>query len=112
MTMREAKKTQLESRGWKIGTAAEFLGLTDEESAYIELKMKLAAGVRRRRIRRRLTQEGLAKLVRSSQSRVAKMEAGDPSVSVDLLIRALLALGASNRDIAGAIAPTRSGSQP
>lgn len=110
--MREAMKTQLESRGWKLGTAAEFLGLTDEESAYIELKMKLAAGVRRRRIRRRLTQEGLAKLVRSSQSRVAKMEAGDPSVSVDLLIRALLALGASSRDIAGAIAPTRPGPQP
>ena len=35
----------------------------------------------------------------SSQSRVAKMEAADPSVSLDLLVRGLLATGASPRDI-------------
>ena len=105
--MLELKKRQLEARGWKLGTTEEFLDLTAEESSYIELKLKLAASLRRRRNRRHLTQEGLAKLVRSSQSRVAKLETGDPSVSVDLLIRALLALGASNREIAGAIAPTR-----
>jgi DNA-binding XRE family transcriptional regulator len=105
--MLELKKRQLEARGWKIGTTEEFLDLSAEETSYIELKLKLAASLRKRRSRRRLTQAGLAKLVRSSQSRVAKMETGDPSVSVDLLIRALLALGASNREIAGAIAPTR-----
>jgi len=44
-----------------------------------------------------------AKLIKSSQSRLAKMEGGDPSVSLDLLIRSLLALGASNRDLARAI---------
>jgi len=97
--MRESKKRRLEKKGWKIGDAAEFLELTPEESAYIELKLKLAENLRKRRRRRRLTQVQVAKLVRSSQSRVAKMEAGDPSVSVDLLIRSLLALGASQREV-------------
>lgn len=63
--------------------------------------------VRAHRRQSRLTQSDLAKLVRSSQSRVAKMESGDPSVSLDLLVRTLLALGVSNQEIARTIAPRR-----
>jgi DNA-binding XRE family transcriptional regulator len=98
--MREDKKKRLEATGWKVGGAKEFLELSSEEASYIELKLKLADGLRERRRRRRLTQVELARRVRSSQSRVAKMEAGDPSVTLDLLIRSLLALGASNRELA------------
>ena len=98
--MRATKKKRLESKGWKVGTAAEFLRLTPEESAYIELKLKLADSLRKRRQRRKLTQIELATLVSSSQSRIAKMESGDPSVSIDLLVRSLLALGASNKELA------------
>ena len=105
--MRESKKRRLAAGGWRIGSAAEFLELSAEEAAYVELKLKLAANLRERRERRRLTQGELARIVRSSQSRIAKMEAGDPSVSIDLLIKTLLALGASNPDIARIIAPTR-----
>jgi len=105
--MRKTKRKRLEAKGWKIGGVDEFLGLTPEESAYIELKLKLADNLRKRRERRKLTQVELAKMVRSSQSRVAKMEAGDPSVSLDLLIRSLLALGASNRELARMISPSR-----
>jgi DNA-binding XRE family transcriptional regulator len=108
MTMRESKKKRLEAKGWKVGTAEEFLELTSEEVAYIELKLKLSENLRTRRRRKRLTQVQLARLVRSSQSRVAKMEAGDPSVSIDLLIRSLLALGASNRELARIISKSRS----
>lgn len=97
--MREEKRRRLEARGWKVGSTQEFLRLTDEEAAYIELKLRLAESLRKRRRRRRLTQVDLARLVRSSQSRVAKMEAGDPSVSLDLLIRSLLALGTSNLEL-------------
>jgi DNA-binding XRE family transcriptional regulator len=98
--MRGSKKKRLESKGWKVGTAADFLQLTPEESEYIELKLKLADSLRKRRQRRKLTQVELATLVSSSQSRIAKMESGDPSVSLDLLIRSLLALGASNKELA------------
>ncbi|MCX5801298.1 MAG: helix-turn-helix domain-containing protein [Candidatus Eisenbacteria bacterium] len=98
--MRESKRKRLESKGWRFGTAAEFLGLSPKEAAYVELKVRLANNLKARRQRRRLTQHGLARLVKSSQSRVAKMEAGDPSVTLDLLIRALLALGVSSREIA------------
>jgi ribosome-binding protein aMBF1 (putative translation factor) len=97
--VREEKRRRLEAKGWKVGTAQEFLRLSAEEAAYIELKVRLAMGVRRWRQRRKLTQADLAKRLQSSQSRIAKMEAGDPSVSLDLLIRSLLTLGASHREL-------------
>ena len=97
--MREEKRRRLEARGWKVGTAREFLRLSAEEAAYVELKVRLAMGVREWRRRRDLTQADLAKRLQSSQSRIAKMEAGDPSVSLDLLVRSLLTLGASRRDL-------------
>ena len=105
--MRKQKKKRLEAKGWKIGTVKEFLGLSNEESAYLELKIKLAAGLRRRRQQRGLSQLELAAKLQSSQSRVAKMEAGDPSVSLDLLIRSLITLGASDRELSQIIATRR-----
>jgi DNA-binding XRE family transcriptional regulator len=105
--MRESKRKRLESTGWRVGSTAEFLNLSPEEAAYVELKIKLASRLREWRARRRLTQGDLARRVKSSQSRVAKMEAGDPSVSLDLLIRTLLALGASSREIARIITSRR-----
>lgn len=102
--MIESKRKRLETKGWKIGSAREFLDLTSQEEAYIELRLKLADALKRQRIRRNLTQEDLARAVSSSQSRIAKMEAGDASVSLDLLVRSLLAMGASNGDLAKIIA--------
>ena len=102
--MRESKKRRLEKKGWRIGTAEEFLQLTPEEAAYVEVKIRLSHALRELRRQETLTQTGLARRLRSSQSRVAKMEAGDPSVSIDLLTRSLIALGASPQDIARAIA--------
>ena len=97
--MREEKRRRLEAKGWRVGSVQDFLRLTDEETAYIELKVRLAANLRKRRQRRNFTQTRLAKLLKSSQSRVAKMEAGDPSVSLDLLVRSLLVLGASRLEL-------------
>ena len=105
--MREDKKKRLEAKGWKVGSAKEFLRLTDEESAYIDLKMRLADGLRDRRQRNRLSQVQLASMLKSSQSRIAKMESGDPSVSLDLLIRSLLALGISHRELSRIISTSR-----
>jgi hypothetical protein len=103
--MDERKRRRLEARGWKVGSPRELLGLTDEEQAYIELRLRLARGLKERRLSRGITQVGLAKTLRSSQSRVAKMEAGDPAVSLDLLVRSLIALGASDRELARIISP-------
>jgi ribosome-binding protein aMBF1 (putative translation factor) len=97
--MRAEKRKSLEAKGWKVGSAKDFLGLTDHEAAYIELRLKLAQGLKAKRSSRGLSQTELAKVVQSSQSRVAKMEAGDPTVSLDLLVRSLLALGASSREL-------------
>jgi ribosome-binding protein aMBF1 (putative translation factor) len=103
MTMRKAKRDRLEKKGWKVGAVREFLQLSDDEAAYVELRLRLANTLRKGRQKRRLSQSELARRIKSSQSRVAKMEGGDPSVSLDLLIRSLLALGMSNHDLARAI---------
>jgi DNA-binding XRE family transcriptional regulator len=98
--MKKAKKQKLEAAGWRVGSAAEFLGLSLEEAAIVDMKVALAAGVKSRRIARGLTQGDLASRLGSSQSRIAKLEGSDPSVSIDLLMRALLALGASRAELA------------
>jgi len=98
--MNSAKKRRLESKGWKFGDTKEFLNLSAEEAAYVELKLALSKNLQELRRKKKLTQEELARRLKSSQSRIAKMEAGDPSVSVDLLVRSLLALGASRKHLA------------
>ncbi len=105
--MRSNKKKRLEAKGWKVGSAKEFLGLSSQEEAYIEIKLRLAEGLRNQRLRRNMTQSDVAKAIKSSQSRVAKMEAGESSVSLDLLVRTLLALGASSDNLTRLISPRK-----
>ena len=101
--MKKNKRARLEAAGWRLGSAADFLDLTPEEAAFVETKLALSQTLRRTRMAQRLSQVALAKRLHSSQSRVAKMEAADATVSVDLLLRALFALGAKPRDVASAI---------
>lgn len=97
--MKKATKEHLINSGWKVGTIADFLGLTDEEAALIEMKLSLARSIKERRFANKLTQNDLARKLGSSQSRIAKMEAADPTVSMELLVRSLLALGASQQEV-------------
>lgn len=101
--MKSTKRARLEAHGWRVGSAAEFLNPTPEEAAFVETKLALTRSVRERRIAQNVSQSVLAKRLKSSQSRVAKMEAADATVSIDLLLRALFALGAKPRDVATAI---------
>jgi len=98
--MKREKRERLEAAGWKVGDAADLLALSGEEQALVETRLALAEGVRQRRRRQRLTQTQLARHLGSSQSRVAKIEAADASVSLDLMVRSLLRLGASKEEIA------------
>jgi ribosome-binding protein aMBF1 (putative translation factor) len=97
----QAKK--LEAKGWRFTSAEELLGLSKEEVAIVEMKMALADAVRVQREKHNLSQTELAKRMRSSQSRVAKIEAGDPSVTLDLLVRAVLSAGATKKELAKAL---------
>ena len=101
--MKKNKRERLKAAGWAVGSVQEFLGLSEADAALIEMKLALSRSLRDRRQRRAVSQVQLARRLRSSQSRVAKMEAGDPSVSMDLLVRSLLLLGASAADLAKAI---------
>lgn len=105
--MKANKRQKLEQAGWTFGSADEFLGLSAEESAYIEMKLALSESLKKTRLKKLLSQVDLAGLIESSQSRVAKMEAGDASVSIDLLVKSLLAMGASRKDVASALLSVR-----
>jgi transcriptional regulator with XRE-family HTH domain len=105
--MKKTKKAVLEANGWRLGSAADFLELSPAEAAFVETKLALSSSLRARRNAEGLSQEALAKRLHSSQSRVAKMEAADPTVSVDLLLRALFALGARPRDVASSLVKRR-----
>ena len=98
--MEKSKRKRLEKAGWRLGTAGEFLGLTKVEDALVEMKLVLGTRLRKAREQHQMTQTDLAKRIGSSQSRVAKMEAGDRSVSLDLLVRSLLNIGARPAEIA------------
>jgi predicted transcriptional regulator len=98
------KRKKIEKAGWKVSTTDEFLGLSKEESEYIEMKLALSETLKKERTKRKVSQVELAKMISSSQSRVAKMEAADPTVSFDLIVKSLLALGVSRRQVAKSLA--------
>ncbi len=108
--MDRKKQKRLERAGWSVGSTSEFLGLTAAEEELVAMKLSLSAKLKKARERRQITQTDLAKRMGSSQSRVAKMEAGDPGVSLDLLVQGLLAVGATRKQIAAAFSPTRKAS--
>jgi len=99
----KTKRAKLANKGWKLGSADEFLELSTEEAAYVELKLALSEKLKEKRLRKKLTQAEFARLIHSSQSRIAKMEAGDPTVSIDLLVKSLFALGVSKKELGRSI---------
>ena len=101
--MNKKKQVSLQKQGWRVGTVAKFLELTSEEAQLVEIKLALSRALRQRRARQ-MTQTELAKRIESSQPRIAKAELGDRSVSMDLLVRALLATGATPKEIGREIA--------
>ena len=102
--MNTQRLKRLQSAGWQVGGVRDFLQLEPAEAALVEIKVSLINAVKHARARGNLSQVELAQRMKSSQSRVAKIEAGDPSVSLDLIVRALIASGASKREIQNAFA--------
>ena len=75
--------------GWKDGTVAEFLGLTPEESALIEMKLGLSKQLKLRR-QKQMSLAQLAQKLQSSQSKIEQAESGQSLVSMELLVRGLI----------------------
>lgn len=101
--MEKSKLEKLKAKGWQVGSVQNFLHLSDEEAEFIEVKLALSRYLEQKRKTKHLTQSQVAHLIKSSQSRVAKMEQGDSTVSVDLLVRSLIALGTSKKELASSI---------
>lgn len=102
--MNKKKRERLEAAGWKFGTVEDFLNLTPDEAELIELRLTLSNALKEERRRRNLTQKEVAKLLKVSQPRVSKMESGDPSISLDTMLRSLFRLGATNQTLGKTIA--------
>ena len=99
--MNKAEVEALEAAGFRIGDAGDFLGLTDEERALVDLRVSVSRAVRRLRLVHHLTQQQVATRIKSTQARVAKVEAGDSGVSLDVMFRGLFAVGGSLDDVSG-----------
>lgn len=97
------KSKRLEVAGWTVNNTSDFLELTPAETELVELKVQLALLVKELRKNQNLSQDALAKKMGSSQSRIAKIESGDPSVSLDLVVRALFTSGATRQQLAQVI---------
>jgi hypothetical protein len=95
-----SKREAMEAAGWASGDAGDFLGLTDEERRLVELRLAVSRAVRRRRVDANLTQQQVAAKIRSSQSRVAKIEAGAADVPLDPMFSGLFAVGGGVDDLA------------
>ncbi len=102
--MKDSKRKKIESKGWKIGSVSDFLGLSPEEALYVETKLILARILKKKRLKMNYSQTDLAKHIKSSQSRVAKMEQGDATVTIDLLLYSLFSLGTTRQELARALA--------
>jgi DNA-binding XRE family transcriptional regulator len=92
--MNTAQRNKLEAAGFKFGDAADFLDLSPHEAALVETRLALADALRSARESAGMSQARLATAIGSSQSRIAKAEAADPSISTDLMLRALFGTGA------------------
>lgn len=97
--MDRAKRRRLEAAGWRFGTVDEFLNLTPDESELIELRLTLSRAVKQERKRLKLTQTKAAKKLSTTQPRVSRMEAGDPSISLDYILQCLFRLGMTNKTL-------------
>lgn len=92
-------REELEEKGFQVGSAADFLELSPEEEAYIDIRLDISNLVTAQLAKKGWTQEQLAGAIRLSQSRIAKLEGGDPGISMDLMTKALLSLGTSKKQI-------------
>jgi DNA-binding XRE family transcriptional regulator len=104
--MKKAELDRLREIGWEVTTVQDLLGLSDAENKIVEMKLALSLKLKKQRRKRHISQRDLARLIGSSQPRVAQIEAGGPNVSMDLLLKALLVSGVSQKEVAKVIAAT------
>ena len=103
--MSKEREKRLKAAGFRSTTVKDFLGLNDRESAYIEVRVAFARAVKAHRTAKlKISQARFAERIGSSQSRVAKMERGDPSVSLDLMVRSMLSTGVTRSHLAKVLA--------
>jgi DNA-binding transcriptional regulator YiaG len=88
---------------WVEGSVQDFRQLSDADMEYIEMRLAASRYLKSIRQAQNMTQKMVAMKLHTSQSRLAKMEAGDSSVSLDLLFKSLFSLGVSRKKLVRAL---------
>ena len=101
--MKATKKKALESAGYNMTNAAEWLGLSPQEDAIVNMRVNFAMEIERICKEQGITQKALAEKIGTRQSGVARMLNNPSKVTLDHLIRTLLALGTPSKRIASLI---------
>jgi predicted XRE-type DNA-binding protein len=91
--MDSAKRKALQAAGWRVGDAADFLDMDNQERQLLDARVQLALAIRRQRAASHLSQRELGAKLKTSQPRVAKIERAASDVSLDQLVRAFSAAG-------------------
>lgn len=99
MALSKEKKAKLAKAGGRVTTVDEFLDLNPADAAMVEFRTQLAVALRARRSAEGLTQAQLGKRIGSTQAQVARMENASPRVTLDLVLRALLAVSPKGVDM-------------
>lgn len=94
------RKKKLEAAGWKFGDYADFLGMTPEEKAVVEIRLAATREMERLRAENPISQEELARRMGTKQPNVSKLFKNPGKATLDTLFRALLALGSTPKKIA------------
>lgn len=94
------RKKKLEAAGWKFGDYADFLGMTPEEKAIVEIRLAATREMERLRAENPISQEELARRMGTKQPNVSKLFKNPGNATLDTLFRALLALGSTPKKIA------------
>src|ERR1700730_7479285 len=87
------EKDPVEGPGVWVGGAEDFLGLTKSERVIVDFRLDLSRRIKEARERRGWSQASLARAMGTSQPRLSRIEAGYPDVTIDLMLRALVAAG-------------------
>ncbi len=106
MPLSTKKSARIEAMDGRVTTVEEWLGLSPEEVAVIDMKIRLGEELKTRRRKKKLSQERVARILKTSQGRVSKLEKGQ--ATLDQLARSVLTLGGSTKEVGRAISGTGS----
>ena len=102
MGLSAERRAELERKGARETTVRELFGLDDADMQIIELRIRIAREVKRRRLAAKMSQKALADRLEVSQPRIPTIEAGTSS-SLETVVLAFFATGGTLSELAAVV---------